>query len=131
MTHAIRVHEYGGPEVLRWEAFDPGRPGPGQARIRQTAVGLNFIDVYHRTGLYKQPLPFVPGSEGAGIVEEVGDGVSEVHVGQRVGYAAVIGAYSEARLIAADRLVPLPDEVDDRAAAAMLLQGMTAQYLLF
>src|SRR6185436_6363911 len=114
MTHAIRVHEHGGPEVLRWEPFDPGAPGPGQVRLRQTAVGLNFIDVYHRTGLSKQPLPFVPGSEGAGVVEAVGDGVSEVEVGQRVGYAAVIDAYAEARLIAADRLVPLPDAIDNR-----------------
>src|SRR5262245_30961750 len=131
MTHAIRVHENGGPEMLRWEPFDPGQPGPGQVRLRHTAVGLNFIDVYHRTGLYKQPLPFVPGSEGAGVVEAVGEGVTEVRAGDRVGYAAVIGAYAEERLIAADRLVPLPDAIDDRTAAAMLLQGMTAQYLLF
>jgi NADPH2:quinone reductase len=131
MTHAIRVHEYGGPEALHWEPFDAGQPGPGQVRLRQTAIGLNFIDVYHRTGLYKQSLPFVPGSEGAGVVEVVGAGVTEVQVGDRVGYAAVIGAYTESRLISADRLVPLPDSIDDRTAAAMLLQGLTAQYLLF
>ena len=131
MTKAIRVHQPGGPEQMRWEEVEVGEPGPGQVRLRQTAIGLNFIDVYHRTGLYKQSLPFVPGSEGAGVVEVVGAGVTEVQVGDRVGYAAVIGAYAQSRLIAADRLVPLPDSIDDRTAAAMLLQGLTAQYLLF
>ncbi|HEX5077968.1 MAG TPA: quinone oxidoreductase [Geminicoccaceae bacterium] len=132
MVGMIRVHEVGGPEVLRFEQVELGRPGPGQARLRQTAIGLNFIDVYFRTGLYPAPgLPFTPGMEGAGVVEAVGDGVTEVAVGDRVAYAgAPIGAYAETRLVPADRLVRLPDGIDDRQAAAMMLKGMTAQYLL-
>jgi NADPH2:quinone reductase len=131
MTHAIRVHDYGGPDVLRWEEVEIGDPGPGQVRIRQTAVGLNFIDIYGRTGLYPQPaLPFIPGMEGAGVVTAVGEGARDLRVGERVAYAGQIGAYAEERLIAADRVVRLPDEIDDRIAAAIMLQGMTAQYLL-
>ena len=130
MIMAIRIHETGGPDVLRWEETQVGRPGPGEARVRHTAVGLNFIDTYHRAGLYPLALPAVLGSEAAGVVEEVGLGVSEVKLGDRVGYAGPIGAYSQARLIPADRLVPLPNEIGDRAAAAMMLKGMTAQYLL-
>jgi NADPH2:quinone reductase len=131
MPNAIRVHEYGGPDALKWEAVDVPSPGPGQAKIRHHFVGLNFIDVYHRTGLYKQPqLPFVLGTEGAGEVLEVGPGVTEVKPGDRVAYASVIGAYAEERLISAERLVPLPDSIDYRTAAAMMLQGMTVQYLL-
>jgi len=130
MPNAIRIHEAGGPEVLRWEEVAVGRPGPGEVRVRQTAVGLNFIDVYHRSGLYKLPLPAVIGSEGAGVVEEVGGDVREVKPGDRVAYAGVVGAYAQARLIAADRLVPLPGSVDDATAAAAMLKGMTAQYLL-
>lgn len=130
MIMAIRIHETGGPEVLRWEEADVGRPGPGEARLRHTAVGLNFIDTYHRAGLYPLALPAVLGSEGAGVVEEVGPGVTEVKPGDRVAYAGAIGAYSQARLIRADRLVALPAEIGDRAAAAMMLKGMTAQYLL-
>jgi NADPH2:quinone reductase len=130
MPKAIRIHETGGPEVLRWEEVEVGRPGPGEALLRQTAVGLNFIDTYHRTGLYPLPLPAVLGMEGAGVVEEVGAGVSEVKPGDRVAYAGVLGAYTERRLIAADRLVPLPDGVSDIQAAAMMLKGMTAEYLL-
>ena len=130
MPNAIRIHSTGGPDVLRWEEIVLGRPGPGEARIRQTAVGLNFIDVYHRSGLYKLPLPAVIGSEAAGIVEEVGSGVREVRPGDRVAYAGVVGAYAQARLIAADRLVPLPAGIDDVTAAAAMLKGMTAQYLL-
>jgi NADPH:quinone reductase len=130
MIMAIRIREIGGPEVLRWEEIEVGGPGPGEARVRHTAVGLNFIDVYHRAGLYPLPLPAVLGSEAAGVVDEVGPGVIEVKPGDRVAYAGVVGAYSQARLIKADRLVPLPAEIDDRAAAGMMLKGMTAQYLL-
>jgi NADPH:quinone reductase len=132
MVGMVRVHEVGGPEVLRFEQVEVGDPGPGQARLRQTAVGLNFIDVYHRTGLYPvADLPFTPGIEAAGVVEAIAPGVSEVAAGDRVAYAAPpIGAYAEARLMQADRLVKLPDGIDDRQAAAMMLKGMTAQYLL-
>ncbi|MDD3448523.1 MAG: quinone oxidoreductase [Gammaproteobacteria bacterium] len=132
MPNAIRIHELGGPEVLRWEEITVGEPGPGEVRLRQTAVGLNFIDVYFRTGLYKAPaLPFIPGLEGAGVVEAVGAGVDALAVGDRVAYATQpLGAYAEARVMAADRLVKVPDSVDDDTAAAMMLQGMTAQYLL-
>jgi NADPH2:quinone reductase len=130
MVHAIRVHEAGGPEVLQWEEVEFGAPGPGQVRLRQTAVGLNYIDVYHRTGLYPQPLPFTPGTEGAGVVEAIGDGVSGLSVGDRVAYAGPIGSYAEARLIDGDRLVRLPDYVSDELAAAMMLQGMTVRMLL-
>lgn len=132
MPHAIRVHEHGGPEVLRWEAVEVPAPGPGEVRIRHTAVGLNFIDVYYRTGLYPAPsLPFVPGAEGAGVVEETGPGVTEFKPGDRVAYAGTgLGSYAEERVIVADRLVKLPDGIDDTTAAAMMLKGMTAQYLL-
>ena len=132
MTKAIRLHETGGPEVLRWEDTDVGDPGPGEARVRHTAVGLNYIDCYFRAGTYPPPhLPLTLGFEGAGVVEAVGDGVSEVKIGDRVGYATgAIGAYAQARLAAADKLIPLPDDISDEQAAAMLLQGMTAQYLL-
>jgi NADPH2:quinone reductase len=132
MTGVVRVHEVGGPEVLRFEDIDVGSPGPGQALIRQTAVGLNYIDVYFRSGLYPPPqLPFTPGLEGAGVVEAVGEGVSDLQPGQRVAYASPpIGAYAERRLIPADRLVVLPDGISDEQAAAMMLKGMTAQYLL-
>jgi NADPH:quinone reductase len=131
MVGMVRVHEVGGPEVLRFEQVEVGEPGPGQARLRQTAIGLNFIDVYFRTGLYPAPsLPFTPGQEGAGVVEAVGDGVTEVKVGERVAYAPLLGAYAESRLIPANRLVSLPDGISDRQAAAMMLKGMTAQYLL-
>ncbi len=131
MTGVIRVHQTGGPEVLKFEQVEVGPPGPGQALIRQTAVGLNYIDVYFRSGLYPPPgLPFVAGQEGAGVVEAVGDGVSEVKVGQRVAYAGPIGAYAERRVIPADRLVVVPDGISDEQAAAMMLKGMTAHYLL-
>jgi NADPH:quinone reductase len=132
MPGMIRIHETGGPEVLRYEEVAVGPPGPGEVRLRQTAVGLNFIDVYYRTGLYPPPsLPFVPGLEAAGVVEELGEGVSELAVGQRVAYASPpLGAYAEARLMPAHRLVPLPEGIADEQAAAMMLKGMTAQYLL-
>lgn len=130
MPHAIRVHETGGPEVLKWEEVDVGDPGPGQVRIRQGAAGLNFIDVYHRTGLYKQELPFTPGVEGAGVVETVGPGVPDVKEGDRVAYAGPVGGYAEVRLIDADRLVKLPDAISSEQAAAMMLQGLTAETLV-
>ncbi|WP_028968899.1 quinone oxidoreductase family protein [Sphingomonas sp. URHD0057] len=130
MPHAIRIHEVGGPEVLQWEDVEVGEPGPGQIKLKQEAAGLNFIDVYHRTGLYPQPLPFTPGVEGAGTVESVGEGVANVNVGDRVAYAGPIGGYAEERLIDADRVVKLPDSIDAEHAAAMMLQGMTAQMLL-
>jgi NADPH2:quinone reductase len=129
---AIRVHEPGGPDVLKWEDVTAGEPGPGEARVKHTAIGLNYVDVYYRTGLYKPPsYPFTPGSEAAGVVEAVGAGVTDVKPGMRVAYgSAPLGAYSQARLVPADRLVPLPDGIDDRTAAAMMLKGMTAHYLL-
>lgn len=130
-THAIRIHQTGGPEVLVWEEVEVPAPGPGQVLLRHTAVGLNFIDVYHRTGLYPAPLPFTPGLEGAGVVEAVGDGVTEFQLGDRVAYAnPPLGAYAQARVMPADRLVKLPGSIGDHTAAAMMLQGMTAQYLL-
>src|SRR5262249_42504056 len=130
-VHAIRFHETGGPQVLRWEAVELGDPGPGQVRLRQTAVGLNYIDTYHRTGLYPVPLPSGIGLEGAGVVEAVGEGVNEFKPGDRVGYCSgPIGAYAEARLFPAERLIKLPAAIDERSAAAMLLQGLTAQYLV-
>jgi len=130
MPHAIRVHGTGGPEVLKWEEVEIGEPGPRQVLIRQEAAGLNFIDVYHRTGLYKQDLPFTPGVEGAGIVEAIGPDVSNVKVGDRVAYAGPVGGYAEQRLIAADRLVKLPDAISSEHAAAMMLQGLTVEMLI-
>ena len=132
MPYAIRIHETGGPEVLRWEEVGLPAPGTGEVLLRHTAVGLNYIDVYHRSGLYPlAAFPFTPGMEGAGVVEAVGAGVTEVSPGDRVAYAGnPPGAYAEMRLIPAHRLVKLPDWLDERRAAAMMLQGMTAQYLL-
>ena len=130
MTHAIRIHKNGGPDVLRWEEVEVGDPGPGQVRLRQEAAGLNYIDVYHRTGLYPQPLPFVPGVEGAGVVEAVGAGVADLTVGERVAYGGPVGGYAEVRLIPADRVVKVPDGISSEEAAAMMLQGMTAEMLL-
>lgn len=130
MANAILVRETGGPEALKLEEVFVGEPGPGEVRIRQKAAGLNFIDVYHRTGLYKQPLPFTPGVEGAGIVDKVGPGVEAIEVGDRVAYAGPLGGYSEERLIAADRLVKLPAGISFDEAAAMMLQGLTAHMLL-
>ena len=131
MTKAIRIHETGGPEVLTWEDVESGEPGPGEVRLRQTAVGLNFIDVYQRTGLYPiETLPAAIGMEAAGIIEATGEGVCGFQANDRVAYAMGLGAYAEERVIATDRLVKLPDGVDDHQAAAMMLQGMTAFYLL-
>ena len=130
MVQAIQVHAPGGPEALQWESVDVGDPGPGQIRLRQEAAGLNFIDVYHRTGFYPQPLPFIPGVEGAGVVDAVGEDVTHLAVGDRVAYGGPIGGYAEVRLIDADRVVKLPDSIGCEEAAAMMLQGMTAQMLL-
>jgi NADPH2:quinone reductase len=130
MTHAIRVHQTGGPEVLKWEEVEVGDPGPGQVRLRQEAAGLNFIDVYHRTGLYKQELPFTPGVEGAGVVDAVGPDVTDLMPGDRVAYGGPIGSYAEVRLIPADRLIKLPDSISSEQAGAIMLQGMTAHRLL-
>jgi NADPH2:quinone reductase len=132
MSKRIVVRRLGGPEVLEVDTHEPANPGPGEALIRQTAIGLNFIDTYFRSGLYPSPtgLPFTPGNEAAGMVEAVGDGVSEVRVGQRVAYAGSLGAYADRRVVPAKVLVPLPAAVSDDQAAAMMLKGMTAQYLL-
>ena len=131
MAHAIRIHQSGGPEVMQWEEFTPGDPGPGQARVRQSAVGLNYIDTYHRSGLYKLPMPTGLGSEAAGVVEAVGPGVTEIKSGDRVAYSGgAPGAYAEVRVMPVDRLVKLPDGVSDRTAATLMLKGLTTQYLL-
>ena len=131
MTNAIRIHTQGGPEVLKWEEVTVGAPGPNEVRLKATAIGLNFIDTYHRSGLYKIPLPSVLGREGAGVVEEVGAAVTDLHIGDRVAYAAApIGAYAEARLMPADKLVKIPAGISDNQAASIMLKGMTAQYLI-
>jgi NADPH2:quinone reductase len=131
MVHGIRLHAVGGPERLMWDEIEVGAPGPGQVRIKQRAAGLNYIDVYHRTGLYPlASLPAVIGMEGAGDVVALGDGVTSLAVGDRVAYAGVLGGYAEERLIAADRVVKLPAGISYETAAAMMLQGMTTRYLL-
>jgi NADPH:quinone reductase len=130
MVHAIRVHQTGGPEVLKWEGVEVPAPGPGQVRLKQRAVGVNYIDTYQRSGLYKLPLPFVPGNEGAGDVVAVGPGVTDFKVGDRGAYAGAVGGYAEERVMPADRLVKLPDSIDYKTGAAMMLQGMTVRYLL-
>jgi len=131
MAFAIRIHEIGGPEVLKWEEVAVADPGPGEVRLRHAAVGLNFIDVYFRTGVYGAQVPFTPGLEASGVVEAVGDGVSDLSIGDRVAYAGPpAGAYSEERLMPAHQVVKLPDGVSDEMAAAMMLKGMTARYLL-
>lgn len=132
MVVAIRIHETGGPEVLRLEEVTLGTPGPGEVRLRHTAIGLNFIDTYFRSGLYPAPggLPFTPGNEAAGIVLQVGEGVSGFKPGDRVAYGSSLGAYCSERIISAAPLVKLPDSIADETAAAMMLKGMTARYLL-
>ena len=130
MVQAIRIHQFGGPEVMTWEEIDVGEPGEGQVRLKHSAIGLNYIDTYHRSGLYKISLPCVIGTEGAGEVTAGGPGVTDIKVGDRVAYASPMGAYTEERLIPADRVVKIPDGIDDQTAAAMMLQGMTVRYLL-
>lgn len=130
MTKAIRVYEAGGPEVLKWEDVDVAAPGAGEALVRQTAAGLNFIDTYQRSGLYPMTLPAIMGNEGAGVVEAVGAGVTEVQPGDRVAYHSAPGAYAEQRLVPAWLLAKLPDDISDQQGASMMLKGCTAQYLL-
>jgi NADPH2:quinone reductase len=132
-SKAIRVHENGGPEVLKWEDVSVPEPGPGEARVRHTAIGLNFVEIYFRMGLYPPPhLPYTPGTEAAGVVEAVGPDVTEVRVGDRVAYCGgPFGAYSEVRVMPAKFLVPLPEGIDEATAAASMLKGLTSQYLLF
>jgi NADPH2:quinone reductase len=131
MTGTIRFHETGGPDVLRWESIELSEPTRDEVRLRHTAVGLNFIDIYERSGLYQMPLPATPGKEAAGVVEAVGPGVKHVQVGDRVAYSTSgSGAYAKARVMPADRLVRIPDSIDDNTAAAAMLKGLTAQALL-
>jgi NADPH2:quinone reductase len=131
MSKAIRMHENGGPEVLKWESVPMPEPGPNEILIHHEAVGLNYIDVYFRTGLYKSALPATPGLEGAGVVRAIGANVTDLKIGDRIAYAGgALGAYATERVIAADRVVKLPDAIDFKTGAAMMLQGMTAQYLL-
>ncbi len=131
MAHAICVHKVGGPDAMQYESVEVGAPGQGQIKLKQHAIGVNYIDVYLRTGLYPQPVsPFVPGMEGAGEVTAVGPGVTDLKVGDRVAYAGPAGGYATERLIAADRVVKMPDGIDYKTAAAMMLQGMTVRYLI-
>ncbi len=130
MTKAIRIHKTGGPEVLAWEDVEVPAPGPGEALVRQTAAGLNFIDTYQRSGLYPVKLPAIMGNEGAGVVEAVGTGVTELKVGDRVAYHSAAGAYAEQRIVPAWLLAKLPDGISDQQGASMMLKGGTAQYLL-
>ena len=131
IMHAIQLTQTGGPDVLILTELPTPSPKAGEALIRLTAIGINYIDTYHRSGLYAVPLPFVPGSEGAGVIEQVGDGVTGLAVGQRVAFATQSGAYAEYATVAADKLVPIPDDLTDQQAAAALLQGMTAHYLAY
>ncbi|MCE7886816.1 MAG: quinone oxidoreductase [Alphaproteobacteria bacterium PRO2] len=130
MSYAIRIHETGGPDVLKYEKITVPAPGPGEILIRHTAIGLNFIDVYHRSGLYPLPLPFTPGTEGAGVVEALGEGVAALKKGDRVAYAGGLGSYAEQRIMPANRVVKIPDGISDEIAAASMVKGMTAEYLL-
>jgi len=130
MAKAIRVHENGGPEVMRFEDVEVGKPGPGEVRIRHSAIGVNFLDCYYRSGLYPSALPITPGAEAAGVVVEAGEGVRDLKAGDRVAYVIPLGAYAAERLAPADRVVKLPDAIADEQAAGMMLKGMTAEYLL-
>lgn len=132
MSKAIRIHAHGGPEVLTYEDADPGQPGSGQILVKHSAIGLNFIDIYYRSGLYPPQggFPLIPGGEAAGVVLKVGSDVDWLKPGDRVAYAVTTGAYAEQRVIAADRVVKVPDGISDEQAAAMMLKGMTAEYLL-
>ena len=132
MTHAIRIHDAGDSDVLKWDAVEIEKPGPEQVRLRQTAIGLNYIDIYMRAGIYPvADMPAVLGMEAAGIVEELGEGVTDLAVGDRVAYAMVVGSYAEERIIEARHLIKIPDSIDDKTAATMMLKGLTAHYLLF
>ena len=132
MPKAIRIYKHGGPDVLQWEEIDVGDPGAGEVRLTMKAAGLNFIDCYQRAGLYPMDLPVVLGAEGVGVVNAVGQGVTGLTTGQRVAFSGgQIGSYCEERIISAAALIPLPDQIDDQTAAAMMLKGMTAHMLLF
>jgi NADPH:quinone reductase len=130
MTKAMVMHQTGEPSVMKWENFEVPDPGPGEVKLRHTAIGVNFIDIYFRSGLYAHPLPFVTGQEGAGIVTKLGKGVKNVKLGDRVAYCGVLGSYAEEMKLPADRVVKIPKGISDQTAAAMMLKGMTAQYLL-
>ena len=130
MAHAIRLYETGGPEKLRWEEVEPGNPGPGEVRVRNTAIGVNYVDIYHRNGPAPAPLPVILGVEGAGVVEAIGPGIGDFNIGDRVAYANPLGSYAEVCLRPVVKLVKIPPEIDDRVAAAILLKGMTAWYLI-
>ena len=132
MTKAIRIHEHGGPEVLKWEDVDAGDPGPGKVRVRHTAIGLNFVDTYHRTGQMKHPVtfPMTLGVQGVGVVEALGPDAGDLKEGDRVSYSGLQGSYSEVRLAPADRMIQLPDDISDELAAAAFLRTLTAEYLL-
>jgi len=131
MPKAMRYHKQGGPEVLQLDEVAVAEPGPGQVRVRHTAIGVNFVDVYQRSGLYPMQLPQVAGNEGAGVVEALGAGVQGLKVGDRVTYTGLVGAYCETRLVPAERLVKLPQRISDEQAASMLLKGLTVHYLIF
>ncbi|MCX7962005.1 MAG: quinone oxidoreductase [Burkholderiales bacterium] len=131
MAKAVRFHRTGGPEVLQTDDVPVGEPGPGEVRIRHTAIGVNFIDTYQRAGLYPMPLPQIAGNEGAGVVEAVGAGVADLKPGDRVAYTGLPGAYCETRVVPADRMVKLPDAISDEQAASMMLKGLTVHYLIF
>jgi NADPH2:quinone reductase len=130
MAKAVRFHKQGGPEVMQYEEVPVGEPGPGQVRIRHTAIGVNFLDTYQRSGLYQMQLPMIAGNEAAGVVEAVGPGVTDLKPGDRVAYTGLPGAYAEARVIPADRMVKLPQSISDEQAASMMLKGMTVHYLI-
>jgi NADPH2:quinone reductase len=130
MAKAVRFHKQGGPEVMQYEEVPVGEPGPGQARIRQTAIGVNFLDTYQRSGLYQMQLPMIGGNEAAGVVEALGPGVTDLKPGDRVAYTGLPGAYAEARIVPADRMVKLPQGISDEQAASMMLKGMTVHYLI-
>ena len=131
MPKAVRLHKTGGPEVMEWEDVQVGEPGQGEVQLRQTAVALNYLDTYQRSGLYPMQLPASVGSEAAGVVEKVGSGVTSLKQGDRVAYAGLIGAYAEVRNVPADKVVKIPEGITDQQAAAMMIKGMTAEYLLF
>ena len=131
MAKAVRFHKQGGPEVLQLDEIPVGEPGAGQVRIRHTAIGVNFLDTYQRSGLYPMQVPQVAGNEGAGVVEALGSGVTDLKVGDRVAYTGLVGAYCDQRVVPAERMVKLPQGVSDEQAASMMLKGLTVHYLIF
>ena len=131
MAKAVRFHKQGGPELMQYEDVQVGDPGPGQVRIRHTAIGVNFVDIYQRSGLYPMQLPQVAGNEGAGVVEAVGQGVTELKAGDRLAYTGLPGSYCDARIVPADRMVKLPEGISEEQAASMMLKGLTVHYLIF